>query len=172
MLTTSYNGPVFVCMACQPISRARLVARATHPRKQLSLRGQMCSIRLDFKKVQRGIDPNKTQTNLIPQNVFESSLAWQNDISFLDLFSNRQACANVYSRLRVGKNFACLDSICYRLATHLLIMITRLGYTNTYIHKLCQKMAYYRKEKKWSKQIEITIAETGILCSVTSPRRH
>ena len=73
--------------------------------------------------------------------------------------------------LLVGKNFACLiglphwcsDSICYRLATYLLIMIMRfIGYTNTYIHKLCQKMADFRS----------VIAETGILCSMTSPRRQ
>ena len=66
----------------------------------------------------------------------------------------------------------CSDSICYRFATYLLIMILRLGNTNTYIHKLCQKMAEFQKGKK-SKQIvttiaeTATIAETGILCSVT-----
>ena len=83
------------------------------------------------------------------------------------------------SGLCVGKNFACLKtaSLVFRLDLLPLRHSSADNDNEFRLHKhlhtqTLPKNGRFQKGKKSSKQIVATIAETGILCSVTSPRRH
>ena len=83
------------------------------------------------------------------------------------------------SGLRVGKNFACLKtaSSVFRLDLLPPRYLSADNDNEVRLHKhlhtlTLPKDGRFQKGKKSSKQIVTTIAETGILCSMTSPRRH
>ena len=104
----------------------------------------------------------------------------ENRLKFLGFISNWEAYANVGSGLHVGKHFACFKTA--SLVFRLDLLPPRYLSANTddnevRLHKhlhtqTLPKDGRSQKGKKSSKQIVKTIAETGILCSVTLPRRH
>ena len=82
---------------------------------------------------------------------------------------------NVCSGLHVGKNFACLKtaSLVFRLDLLPPRYLSADNDNEVRLHKHLHTQTLprdgrFHKGKKWSKQI-VTIAETRILCSVTSP---